>query len=214
MRFKKFVEVFSLSMDGVESEITPYSSIYKFKDENVGVNYLITIYNTTNDSELNAIKDNLIKSDIDVKEYGGVGGVYLSHHSDTELSLDDFSRSGLGNHWYVYGKLLSCVQDYVKRDNPLLLKFSGTDSGMDLVYDKMIRMSNKQFPEYSFTYYKGDYYIRSAVYSLMRSKLSSLSPLFPLDREDRARDLARSRRYNNDRNFGRVSSSQSYRSNL
>ena len=183
MRFKEYMnEVFTLSMDGIKSDVSEYASNYEFKDPSTeNATYKVVIYRYTNDNSfgsyslnrLNNLEKEILDKGIHFKGYDGIGEVSLLINSKGK-SL--YNRSGLGNSYYVYSKMLSCIHDFVSKFQPLFLEFTGADNGMNLLYDKMIRMSNKEFPEYGFTYYKEDYYIRSDIYNLIKKSDSDVVP--------------------------------------
>lgn len=96
----------------------------------------------------------------------GIGGepIFIS----LESSVGSHSKTGFNNEFYVYGKLMSSMHDYVVKNKPIALKFLGYTDDMNLVYDRLIKMANKTWPEYEYVPVSDDVYLFKPVYSLVK----------------------------------------------
>lgn len=173
MKLTQINEVFEKpSLDGVEIKGDHGSHIYNFHDK--GKKYSVRIYG--NSTEYMHIEDSHRKIFAGFKEKYGekmgrnpveMGAIYLSVERFDGDQNGSFSETGLGNQWFVYGKLIACVQHYVEKNKPILLAFSGASTSMDLVYDKFIKMSQRLYPQDAYVPYTDDTYVRKEIAAVL-----------------------------------------------
>lgn len=77
---------------------------------------------------------------------------------------DTYEPTGIGNQWFVYSKLIACINDFITKYKPLILNFSGSTDDMNLVYDRFIKMSQKHYPQDAYVPYLADTYIRKEIF--------------------------------------------------
>ena len=156
MKLNLILEVFNKpSMDGIEITQQDNDTGYSFQLKVNGIthNYEVLIY------QLEPLQEYLEDNGVyytPKNKYGNV--VSISLQMD-----DDHKKTNLNNQFEVYPKLISCIHHYVKQNKPALLKFSGYTPDMELVYDRMLRMANKLWPE--------DSYVPVSEYAFIRKEI-------------------------------------------
>lgn len=161
MKLSLISEVFQKpSMDGVESDYDIYSdntriasATYTFSDSPKGedVQYEIKILTDRYSHVLDnifgfgKIESSVYDSILDkIKSIGGQP-VRISLEAD-----ESYNKTGFNNEFYVYGKVIACIHDFMAKSKPVCLIFSGYTSDMDRVYDRLMKVNNKMWPEYAY----------------------------------------------------------------
>lgn len=178
MKLKLINEIFDRpTMAGVQVLEKPSGSVYAFKDP-------------TAKSELAKHTIYIVK----IKPLHGPDDVgpppmirYVRKHAENNkelknilaglsplISIDleankDNDRTNYGNQYYVYGKLIACVWDYIKKNKPIGLFAMGVDSDMDIIYDKLIKLGSKIDPANAYVLFGQDNYIRKDVADLINN---------------------------------------------
>lgn len=175
MKLSLISEVFQKpSMDGVETRYSMYhdsdltaSAEYMFFDDDN--KYKVNITTASYDS---VIETMIGYSNIDPSMYDdimakirGAGGLPCYIALDANGS---YAKTGFNNEFYVYGKVISCVHDFVVKNKPIAIKFSGYTSDMDRVYDRFVKMGNKLWPEYRYIPVSGELYLSVPTYRIIR----------------------------------------------
>lgn len=157
---------------GVSDSIT-----YTFTDKDHDIKYSIKL--VKNIFEYLGIPDDHIDIFNKFREenprYLDGASIYLMWLHKDHIQPESFDETGIGNQWFVYGKLIACVQHYITKHKPILLYFSGSDDNMDLVYDKFIKMSQRLYPQDAYVPYADELYIRKEIYDILplNNKMSS-----------------------------------------
>lgn len=85
---------------------------------------------------------------------------------DLEANKDN-DRTNFGNQYYVYGKLIACVWDYIKKNRPIGLFVMGVDSDMDVIYNKLVKLGSKMDPNNAYVLFGQDNYMRKDIADLI-----------------------------------------------
>lgn len=74
-----------------------------------------------------------------------------------------FDKTGRGNFAFVYGKLMTCVIDFlITRDvEAPFIVFSGFSKDMELIYKRLMDRLNNEYPDYTYYPYSDGLYISS-----------------------------------------------------
>ena len=124
-------------------------------------------------------------------EYGGIAEITLEADGD-------YNKTGEQNEFEVYPKLISSVHHYVKEKKPAALKFYGFVQDMDLVYDRMIKMGNKTWPEDTYIPFSEQLYVRKEIHEeLMENE--TYAETFAYGNEKRENNLKKAREYKNNK---------------
>lgn len=169
MKLFQINEVFDRpSMDGVIIDNHGSSNIYyKFTDNNVDVTYIVKMYMnefqyTSLPSKYAAFTEEISKM---YPKYIDAVSIFFVYTNDE--GNESYNLSKLGNQWFVYGKLIACLNDYISKYKPIVLKFSGANQNMDLVYDRFIKMSKKIYPQDAYVPITASMYIREEVFDIL-----------------------------------------------
>lgn len=76
-------------------------------------------------------------------------------------SNGSYGLTGKGNFGFVYKNILSCMKDFMNRQKPCIISFSGYEAGMNLVYNKFMDkfLKDKTDPKLYFHKYVDNLYI-------------------------------------------------------
>lgn len=170
MKLVQINEVFEKpSLDGVDITSSGRSVAYRFADEHD--QYKVEIFSFPYkrfkiDARHMEILDDYAEgyTNPNTGQPSQIATIYMIVDSKDAIENDkEFEETGHGNQWFVYGKLIACVQHYIQEYKPLILSFSGATGGMDLVYDKFIRMSQKLYPDDAYVPYVMNSFIRKEI---------------------------------------------------
>lgn len=216
MKIQLLLEVFdNPSLDGVKVSKDDKSSHYEFTDPAMpDMLYEVSIYVTSVyplSDAVNELADEMGDPEsfkAEVNQYvvdnklTGISKISLTCR-DTSPNEDGndwwgeennpYEKTGLGNNYFVYGKLVACCADYVKKNRPALLHFSGDSNDMNLVYDRMIRMSSRLDPQNSYSFFRGSSFMRDD----LRSMVNDLGIDNSTHESERAEDLRQTRALKN-----------------
>ncbi len=179
MKLSLISEVFQTpSMDGVETRYSMYHSSdtialaqYAFYDGEIAYKINInasnygsaveTIFNLSNiDPELvDTMYDTVLNQ---IKSLGGLPA-YIDFEAD-----GSYAKTGFGNEFFVYSKVIACVHDFVVKTKPIILRFSGYTSDMDRVYDRFVKMGNRMWPEYKYIPVSSEVYVTVPMFRFIR----------------------------------------------
>jgi len=149
------------SMDGVEVNTAGNSVTYKFKDPNVPdlvytVDFAALPFSMV-DYRLNMdpVYTHLKMANRDRSSYTLA---LKSESIDTSAEYRPFSKTGRGNFGFVYGKLMACAIDFfvTRGIKVLFMQFSGYTDDMELVYNRILRRLNSEYPESALRPYEDD----------------------------------------------------------
>ena len=164
MRLQQINEVFDKpNLDGVNVSGDSYVTEYTFLDPNSTerIIYKVRIRNNSGyafkefmENQFDEMEpDDVVDIKHKLKRFGS--GVLIEFTAGTE-----YSKTGLNNEFFVYGKLIACVYDYVKKNKPIFLKFSGATDDMDLVYNRFLKLGNRANPADVYVPFNDEMHVR------------------------------------------------------
>jgi len=173
MKLTVINEVFDKpSLEGVDIREVDNTFEYRFDDTNNGYEYQVTIYYYTvenmEESESEHAMDDVLDTEA-LKDHMKIYDVIMANiNLEAKSPKQRFGSpqlTGVGNQWFVYGKMLACVQHFIGEYKPAFLEFEGANSYMDLMYDKLMKLMNKMYPSDSYTHFRSSFYIRKELAS-------------------------------------------------
>ncbi len=169
MKLRLITEVFNKpSLDGIETEQNGDTFTYSFSSEIRGDEVTYNVFIIRNKSVYDLERDLGVEVSSrtipNIEKYGNQVEIILEGD-------DDYSKTGFGNQFEVYSKLIASIHHYVNEYVPIALKFSGYEPDMDLVYNRMIKMANKTWPEHAYVPISEKNYVRKEVHEALMQNI-------------------------------------------
>ncbi len=185
MKLRVISELFDrLSLDDVSFSMDGKNYSYEFSSNGMDYEVVFDYENDMSSSFGDSYDDEYDESDyvlisdipyIETLSKLKVGNVY-----SIELRANQSpTATGMNNPQIVYSKMLACILDFLTREAKSsrslpILRFSGLEGDMDVIYDRLLQRMNRQYPKFSYSPYVDEVYIPNTTLLAISKKYNRL----------------------------------------